>query len=107
MKLFQLILVILLMAPGVVYSQARKDSAFSLFINSSISFTHANDPHLNRWLTKYGYPGESHVPASLNVEIAAIPVASRLMDSLKLSTIVSGNNLSSFYLLHWLFGALL
>ena len=107
MKLFQLILVILLMAPGVVYSQAPKDSAFSLFINSSISFTHANDPHLNRWLTKYGYPGESHVPASLNVEIAAIPVASRLMYSLKLSTIVTGNNLSSFNLLAGLYEALI
>src|SRR5258708_21033500 len=106
MKLFQLILVILLMAPGVVYSQAPKDSAFSLFINSSISFTHANDPHLNRWLTKYGYPGESHVPASLNVEIAAIPVASRLMYSLKLSTIVTGKNLSSFNLLAGLYEAL-
>ncbi|HEX9514435.1 MAG TPA: hypothetical protein VF939_28275 [Puia sp.] len=107
MKLFQLILVILLMAPGVVYSQAPKDSAFSLFINSSISFTHANDPHLNRWLTKYGYPGESHVPASLNVEIAAIPVASRLMYSLKLSTIVTGKNLSSFNLLAGLYEALI
>jgi hypothetical protein len=98
MKLHQLMLVIFLTAPGVVFSQTPKDSAFSLLINSSISFTHANDPHLNRWLTKYGYPAESHVPASLNLEVAAIPVASRLMYSVKMSTIISGKNLSSFNL---------
>jgi hypothetical protein len=107
MKLQRLILAIFLTAPGVAFSQAPKDSAFSLLINSSISFTHANDPHMNRWLTKYGYPGESHVPASLNVEIAAIPVASRLMYSLKLSTIVTGRNLSSFDLLAGLYDAVI
>src|ERR1700712_5112731 len=106
MKLFRLFLVILLTAPGVTYSQASKDSAFSLLINSSISFTHANDPHLNRWMAKYGYPAEPHVPASLNLEVAAIPVASRLMYSLKVSTIISGKNLSSFNLVGGLYDAI-
>lgn len=107
MKLHRLLFVIFLAAPGIVYSQAPKDSAFSLLINNSISFTHANDPHLNRWLAKYGYPRESHVPASLNIEVAAIPVASRLMYSLKLSTIISGKNLSSFNLLAGLYYTIL
>ncbi|HWK06880.1 MAG TPA: hypothetical protein VNS58_24770 [Puia sp.] len=108
MKLFQLIMVILFLVPGAVHSQAPapKDSSFSLLVNSSISFTHANDPHVNRWLAKYGYPRESHVPASLNIEVAAIPVASRLLYSLKLSTIISGKNLSSFNLLAGFYDAL-
>jgi hypothetical protein len=109
MKLQQLILVILLTAPGIVFSQtqAPRDSAFSFLINSSISFTHANDPHINRWMARYGYPAEPHVPASVNVEIAAIPVASRLMYSLKLSTIISGKNLSSFNLLAGLYESMI
>ena len=107
MKLLGLFLVILFTAPEAVYSQASKDSAFSLLINSSISFTHANDPHLNRWMAKYGYPAEPHVPASLNLEVAAIPVASRLLYSLKLSTIVSGKNLSSFNLVGGLYDVIL
>ena len=107
MKLFRLFLVILLTVPGVAYSQASTDSAFSLLINSSISLTHANDPHLNRWMAKYGYPAEPHVPASLNLEVAAIPVASRLLYSLKVSTIVSGKNLSSFNLVGGLYDAVI
>lgn len=110
MKLQQLILIIFLTVPGAVFSQVSqepKDSSFSLFVNSSISFTHANDPHINRWLTKYGYPAEPHVPASLNIELAGIPVASRLMYSLKLSTIISGKNLSSFNLLVGLYEAMI
>src|SRR5882757_4429755 len=107
MKLRQLIFVFFLMVPAAVFSQTPKDSAFSLLINSSIIFTHANDPHMNRWMAKYGYPAEPHVPASLNLEIAAIPVASRLMYSLKLSTIISGKNLSSFNLLAGLYEALI
>ncbi|MES1159302.1 MAG: hypothetical protein ABUM51_00955 [Bacteroidota bacterium] len=107
MKLPQLIFVFFLLVPTALFSQALKDSAFSLLINSSISFTHANDPHMNRWMAKYGYPAEPHVPASLNLEVAAIPVASRLMYSLKLSTIISGKNLSSFNLLAGLYEAII
>ncbi|HTI11419.1 MAG TPA: hypothetical protein VL832_22755 [Puia sp.] len=107
MKLQRLIFVFFLLIPAAVFSQTPKDSAFSLLINSSISFTHANDPHMNRWMAKYGYPAEPHVPASLNLEIAAIPVASRLMYSLKLSTIISGKNLSSFNLLAGLYEAII
>lgn len=107
MKLQRLIFVFFLLIPVAVFSQTPKDSAFSLLINSSISFTHANDPHMNRWMAKYGYPAEPHVPASLNLEIAAIPVASRLMYSLKLSTIISGKNLSSFNLLAGLYEAII
>jgi hypothetical protein len=106
MKLHGFMLFILLTATELVFSQAPGDSTFSLLINSSISFTHANDPHINRWLTKYGYPAEPHIPASLNFEIAAIPVSSRLMYSLKVSTIISGRNLTSYNLMAGLYEAI-
>ncbi|MHA4810199.1 hypothetical protein ACX0G9_18950, partial [Flavitalea flava] len=89
----------LLLTPMLVFSQAQRDSTFSILINSGISFTHANDPHINRWLTKYGYPSEPRVPSSLNFEIAAIPQSSRYLYSIKVSTINSGKNLSSFNIL--------
>ncbi len=89
------------------FAQIREDSSFSLLINSGLSITHANDPHINRWLEKYGYPPESHVPTSLNVEVAAMPAASRLLYSIKLSTISSGRNLSSFNVLAGLYTALI
>jgi hypothetical protein len=107
MKLRGFLILITLVAAGSVRAQNRQDSVFSLLINNSISFTHANDPHINRWMAKYGYPAEPHVPASVNVEIAAMPVASRLMYSLKLSTIISAKNLSSFNLLAGLYYALI
>ena len=88
------------------YSQAPGDSTFSILINSGVGFTHANDPHINRWLAKYGYPTEPHVPSSINFEIAATPVASSLMYSIKLSSINSGHNLSSFNLMAGLYNAL-
>ncbi len=84
----------------------RDDSSFSLLINNGLSFTHANDPHINRWLEKYGYPTEPHVPSNLNFELAAIPAASRLLYSITLSTINSGRNLSSFNVLGGLYTAL-
>jgi hypothetical protein len=103
---------ILLLAAPAAYSQSpgdqtrRDDSSFSLLINSGLSYTHANDPHINRWLEKYGYPTEPHAPRSFNFEFAAIPAASRLLYSIKLSTINSGNNLSSFKVLGGLYAAL-
>jgi hypothetical protein len=106
MKLSQLIFVFFMTAPGVARSQAPKDSAFSLLIKKYNGFTRANDPKMNRWMAKYGYPSWSSIPASLNIEIAAIPVASRLAYSLKLSTIISGKNLSSFNLLAGLYEAM-
>jgi hypothetical protein len=93
---------ILLLTAAAAYSQSptdrssRKDSSFSLLINTGLSFTHANDPHINRWLEKYGYPTEPHVPTSFNFEFAAIPASSRLLYSIKLSAINSGRNLTSF-----------
>lgn len=86
----------LLAATTSAFAQARQDSSFSLLFNSGMSFTHANDPDINRWLMKYGYPAEPHVPSSVNFEIAAIPAASPLLYSIKLSSINSGNNLSSY-----------
>lgn len=97
---------VLLTATELVFAQAPKDSSFSLLIDNSISFTHANDLHINRWLAKYGYPTEPHVPASLNFELAAIPVSSRTLYSLKVSTIISAKNLSSFNLLGGVYKAL-
>jgi len=50
-------LITLLVVTESVFSQTpAKDPGFSLFINSSIGFSHADDPHINRWLRKYGYP---------------------------------------------------
>jgi hypothetical protein len=101
-----LLCLFLLLASEFAFSQNSGDSSFSLLFNSSLSFTHANDPHINRWLEKYGYPAEPHVPSSLNFEIAAIPAASRWLYSIKLSTINSGDNLSSFNVLGGLYSAL-
>jgi hypothetical protein len=98
MKLQGFMLVILLAASGSVYSQTPGDTTFSLFVNSSLSFTHASDPHINHWLEEYGYPTEPHVPTSLNFEAAAIPADSRVMYAIRLSTITSGNDLTSFTL---------
>jgi hypothetical protein len=98
MKLPGYLLFILLTACGSAFAQTRADSSFSLLINSSLSFTHANDPHINGWLEKYGYPPEPHVPTSLNFEVAAIPADSRWMYTLRLSSITSGHDLTSFNL---------
>ncbi len=87
---------LLLTVTGSALAQDREDSSFSLLINTGLSFTHADDPHINRWLEKYGYPSEPHVPTSYNFEIAAIPAASHLLYSVKLSTITDGKNLTSF-----------
>src|SRR5579859_7821807 len=96
MKVYGYILFLLLAAPVSVLAQAKRDSSFSILVNTGISFSHANDPHINKWLAKYGYPMEPHVPVSINVELAAIPAASRMLYSVKLSTIVSAKNLTSF-----------
>jgi hypothetical protein len=102
----RLLCVLLFFVPEFVFSQTSADSSFSLLINSSLSFTHANDPHINRWLEKYGYPAEPHVPSSLNFEVAALPAVSRYLYSIKLSIINSGKNLSSFNILGGLYRAL-
>jgi hypothetical protein len=96
MKLQGYLLFFLLTAAGSAHAQTLPDSTFSLLLNSSLSFTHANDPHINRWLKEYGYPTEPHVPTSLNFEVAAIPADSRLLYSFHLSTITNANDLTSF-----------
>jgi hypothetical protein len=106
MKLFGLLILALLAATFSAFSQVRKDSSFSLLFNSGISFTHANDPHINRWLEKYGYPTEPRTPSSINFELAAIPANSRLLYSVRLSTINSGSNLSSYNAMLGVFTAL-
>ena len=87
--------------------QAPVDSTFSLIFNGGLSFTHANDPHINRWLAKYGYPTEPHVPSSCHFELSAMPVGSKKMYDIRVSTINSGANLSSFNLLIGLYTALI
>ncbi len=101
------ILSVLLIASGPLFAQAPSDSTFSLLFNGGLSFTHANDPHINRWLDKYGYPTEPHIPSSLHFEIGAIPVNSRLMYDVRVSTINSGKNLTSFNLLAGLYAAII
>src|SRR6185312_1515093 len=107
MKMRGLLFPVLLAATVSSFGQSRTDSSFSLFFNSGMSFTHANDPHINRWLEKYGYPPEPHVPSSVNFEIAAIPARSRLLYSIKLSSINSGRNLSSYNVSAGLYASLI
>jgi hypothetical protein len=97
----------LLMVSGSLFGQAPADSSFSLFFNGGLSFTHANDPHINRWLTKYGYPTEPHVPSSLHFEAGAMPVNARQMYNIRVSVINSGKNLTSFNLLAGVYTALI
>lgn len=97
----------MLTVPGSLLAQAPTDSTFSLFFNGGLSFTHANDPHINRWLTKYGYPTEPHVPSSLHFEAGAMPVHSRQMYDLRVSMINSGNNFTSFNLLAGVYTAVI
>lgn len=103
MKLRGFLIFGLLAVSGSVFAQARQDSSFSLLFNTSISYTHANDVHINRWLEKYGYPRIPNVPSSYNFELAAIPASSSLLYSIRLSTINSVNNLSSFNILAGLY----
>lgn len=106
MRLHGFMLVTLLTVTELVFSQTPKDPPFSLLFNSNISYSRANDPHINRWLARYGYPAEPHVPASLNFEMAAIPVSSKVLYSMKVSTIISGKNLTSFNLLFGFYEAI-
>jgi hypothetical protein len=105
MKLRGFLVFGLLVVSGSVFSQARKDTSFSLLFNTSISFTHANDVHINRWLEKYGYPRIPNVPSSYNFELAAIPASSPLLYSIRLSTINSLSNVSSFKILAGLYAS--
>jgi hypothetical protein len=84
----------------------RKDSSFSVFVDAGIGFSHANDAHINRWLAKYNYPTEPRVPSSLHIAVDAMPVRSRLMYSIRISTILNGRNLSSYNLMGGLYTAL-
>jgi hypothetical protein len=99
-------LLLVLLPAGPACAQKAPDSTFSLFFNSSLSFTHANDPHINHWLREYGYPAEPHVPTSLGFEAAAMAANSRLLYSVHLSTITNANDLTSFNLGGGLFFAL-
>ena len=104
---FAVLFSILFLASTRVFAQAPVDSTFSLMFNGGLSFTHANDPHINRWLAKYGYPTEPHVPTSLHFELSAMPVNSRQMYSVRVSVINSGKNLTSFNLLLGMYTALI
>jgi hypothetical protein len=99
-------LFILLAVAELAFSQAPGDSSFSVLFNNSVSFTHAHDERINRWLSEYGYAAEPRVPSSLNFELAATPVSSRLMYSVKLSVITDGHNFTSFNILGGLYSTL-
>jgi hypothetical protein len=107
MKLSGFLVMGLLVFSRSAFSQTRVDSSFSLLFNPSISFTQTNDEHINRWLAKYGYPTIPRVPSSYNFEVAAIPSNSRLLYSLRLSSINSVNNLSSFNIMGGLYTSLI
>jgi hypothetical protein len=107
MKLVRFWVIGLLVFSKSAFSQARVDSSFSLLFNPSISCTQTNDEHINRWLAKYGYPTIPRVPSSYNFEVAAIPSNSHLLYSLRLSSINSVNNLSSFNIMGGLYTSLI
>jgi hypothetical protein len=98
MKWVLCLFIVCIFVTGSAFSQASRDSTFSVFVNNSMSFSRANDLHINKWLQKYGYPTEPHVLSSYNFELAAIPESSRIMYSIKVSTITSAKNLTSFNL---------
>ncbi|HVU97202.1 MAG TPA: hypothetical protein VHE34_18360 [Puia sp.] len=107
MKVSGFLVIGLLFFSGSACSQTRADSSFSMFFNPGISFTRTNDEHINHWLAKYGYPAIPRVPSNYNFEVAAMPAYSRLLLSLRLSTINSVNNLSSFNIMGGLYTALI
>ena len=96
MKSLGFLVFALLTATSTAFAQVGADSSFSLYFNSGLSFTHANDPHINRWLKTYGYPTEPHVPTSINFELGAMPASSRVLYAVKVSTINTGGNFSSY-----------
>jgi hypothetical protein len=97
MKLSGFLVFYLLTATATAYSQPPPpDPGFPLFFNGGMSFTHARDAKINRWLKQYGYPAEPRVPTSYNFDIAAMPANSRLMYTVRLSTINTLENLSSY-----------
>ncbi len=97
----------LLAASVSAFCQTRSDSSFSLLFNGGMGFTHINDPHINRWLTKYGYPAVPHVLSSINTEMAAIPANRSLLYSIRLSALNARDNLSSFNLSFGVYKALI
>lgn len=100
------LLIWVLLAATTTQAQVGADSTFSLLFNTGLSFSHAGDPHINRWLKTYGYPTEPRVPTSVTFELAAMPEASPLLYSIKLSTINTGDNFSSYNLMLGVYRAL-
>src|ERR1700722_3906762 len=96
MKSWGLLVLCLLAAASTVFAQADADSSFSLYFNGGLSFSHANDAHIKRWLKTYGYPTEPRVPTDVNFELGAMPAASSVLFSVKVSTVNSGGNFSSY-----------
>jgi hypothetical protein len=96
MKLAGLLLIFFLAASVTALSQPAADPRFPIFFNSGIGFTHAHDQKINSWLKKYGYPQEPSVPSSYNFELGAMPVNSPLLYTIRLTTINTLQNLSSY-----------
>lgn len=105
MKSLGLFVLGLLAVTTTLSAQVGADSSFTLYFNSGLSFTHANDPHINRWLKTYGYPTEPHIPTSINFELAAMPANGHLLYAVKLSTINTGGNFSSYNVLLGVYSA--
>lgn len=89
-------MVLMLTAYAHADAQAPRDSTFSLFFNSSLNFSHANDQHFNHWLTQYGYKPVPRVPISLNFEAGAMPANSRYLYTVHLSTITNASDITAF-----------
>ncbi len=96
-----------LLSVRLSFAQIETDSSFSLLINNSFSYTHAQDIHINKWLSKYGYQTIPRVPCSYNFELSAIPSGSRLLYDIQLSTITDVRNLSTFNITAGLYDAII
>ena len=94
-KLFYLLLFLLL--PGIVLSQARKDSTgdspYFLMFNFSTVFYTAKDLRINNFLTKYNYTKPQDVPVGLRFEIAAMPSGGKMVYSINAGTIISNQDI--------------
>jgi hypothetical protein len=114
------LLMVLLIFPAALFSQAKQDtgsvdhfksaypvhgvqpvhryqvdSTFSILVNVSDVFYTANNSKIDNFLSKYGYRAPQEVPVGINFELAAIPFNSKMMYSLVASTIVSRQDIST------------
>ncbi len=84
-----------------------EDSTFAILFNISDQFYTANDPKINRFLSKYGYAKPQAIPVGINIELAAVPQNSKMLYSLNASTVVSKQDIAESYFIAGFFRKLI